>query len=88
MEKTPSTPPVEDAGTTKSAHPTVKTGSNVPNMNGPLYMQTSGSRAVLVRRLKRKDEGTWKQVSRWFVENQIGMHLYFFAPALLLDGVF
>ena len=42
-------------------------------MNGPLYMQTSQSNVVLVRRLKRKDEGTWKQFARWFVENQIGI---------------
>ncbi|OAA54909.1 sphingosine N-acyltransferase lac1 [Cordyceps fumosorosea ARSEF 2679] len=73
MEKTPSTPVEDRPATTKPAHPTIKTGSNVPNMNGPLYMQTSGSSAVLVRRLKRKDEGTWKQLSRWFVENQIGL---------------
>ncbi|KAJ6790111.1 hypothetical protein PWT90_05642 [Aphanocladium album] len=73
MEKNPSTPVEEQPGAAMSAHPTIKTGSNVPNMNGPLYMQTSGSNAILVRRLKRKDEGTWKQVSRWFVENQIGL---------------
>ncbi|TQS33856.1 hypothetical protein Golomagni_05785 [Golovinomyces magnicellulatus] len=42
-------------------------------MNGPLYMQTSGSGVVLVRRLKRKEEGTWKSIARWFVENQIGL---------------
>lgn len=70
MEKAPASP--VEASSALSTHPTAKTGSNVPNMNGPLYMQTSGSSAVLVRRLKRKDEGTWKQVSRWFVENQIG----------------
>ncbi|KAJ3499052.1 hypothetical protein NLG97_g627 [Lecanicillium saksenae] len=73
MEKTPSTPVEDQPGVAVPAHPTVKTGSNVPNMNGPLYMQTSGSNAILVRRLKRKDEGTWKQLSRWFVENQIGL---------------
>ena len=42
------------------------------NMNGPLYMQGSAPNVVLVRRLKRKDESAWKQLSRWFVENQIG----------------
>ncbi|TQV97968.1 hypothetical protein V2A60_006326 [Cordyceps javanica] len=74
MEKAPSAPlDGRPATGARSAHPTIKTGSNVPNMNGPLYMQTSGSNAVLVRRLKRKDEGTWKQLSRWFVENQIGL---------------
>ncbi|PFH55792.1 hypothetical protein XA68_17616 [Ophiocordyceps unilateralis] len=51
--------------------------SSVPlpprNMNGPLYMQTSGSSVVLVRRLRRKDDGPWRQLARWFVENQIGL---------------
>ncbi|KAK8145495.1 sphingosine N-acyltransferase lag1 [Beauveria asiatica] len=73
MEKASSTLVDDRPAAAKSSHPTIKTGSNVPNMNGPLYMQTSGSSAVLVRRLKRKDEGTWKQLSRWFVENQIGL---------------
>lgn len=56
-----------------AARPQLKSGSSNPNMNGPLYMQTSGSNVVLVRRLKRKDNGTWKHLARWFVENQIGM---------------
>ncbi|RDA89262.1 hypothetical protein CP532_0531 [Ophiocordyceps camponoti-leonardi (nom. inval.)] len=43
------------------------------NMNGPLYMQRSGSNVVLVRRLRRKDDGPWRQLARWFVENQIGL---------------
>lgn len=47
-------------------------GNSTPNMNGPLYMQTSGTNMVLVRRVKRKEEGTWKHLARWFVENQIG----------------
>lgn len=50
----------------------LKSGSSNPKMNGPLYMQTSGSNVVLVRRLKRKDDGTWRHLARWFVENQIG----------------
>lgn len=53
--------------------PLTKNGSSNPNMNGPLYMQTSGSNVVLVRRLKRRDNGAWKHLARWFVENQIGM---------------
>ncbi|EEU40431.1 uncharacterized protein NECHADRAFT_32956 [Fusarium vanettenii 77-13-4] len=36
-------------------------------------MQTSGNKTVLVRRLKRKEESTWKHLARWFVENQIGL---------------
>lgn len=46
-------------------------------MNGPLYMQASNN-VVIVRRIKRKGEGPMKQLSRWFVENQIG------TPALLV----
>lgn len=56
----------------KSGRPQAKTTAPTANMNGPLYMQTSGSGVVLVRRLKRKEEGTWKSIARWFVENQIG----------------
>jgi len=41
------------------------------HMNGPLYKQAN-SNVVLVRRLKRKNEGPMKQLTRWFVNNQIG----------------
>lgn len=41
-------------------------------MNGPLYMQASNN-VVIVRRLKRNGDGAVKQLTRWFVENQIGM---------------
>ncbi|KAM6533199.1 Sphingosine N-acyltransferase lag1 [Fusarium falciforme] len=51
----------------------LKRDNSTPNMNGPLYMQTSGNKTVLVRRLKRKEESTWKHLARWFVENQIGL---------------
>lgn len=42
--------------------------------NGSLYLQASGSNGnvVLVRRLRRRDEGLWKPLARWFVENQVG----------------
>ncbi|PHH67300.1 hypothetical protein CDD81_110 [Ophiocordyceps australis] len=63
-----------DASAAKAAaRPQLKSGSSNPNMNGPLYMQTASSNIVLVRRLKRKDESTWKHLARWFVENQIGL---------------
>lgn len=55
--------------------------SSRPATNGARYMQTSGSNVVLVRRLKRKDEGLWKPLARWFVENQVGtlfFALFFF----------
>lgn len=71
-----STSPVDDSlavGVAKAAaRPQLRSGSSNPNMNGPLYMQTSGSNVVLVRKLKRKDEGTWKHLINWLVENQIG----------------
>lgn len=44
-------------------------------------MQTSGNKTVLVRRLKRKEESTWKHLARWFVENQIGMSSPLIEPA-------
>ncbi|KAK7433242.1 Sphingosine N-acyltransferase lag1 [Neonectria magnoliae] len=52
--------------------PRLKSGHSTPNMNGPLYKQ-SGNNVVFVRRLKRKEESTWKHLTRWFVENQIGL---------------
>lgn len=71
-----SSSPVDDSiavGAAKAAaRPQMRSGSSNPNMNGPLYMQTSGSNVVLVRKLKRKDEGTWKHLTSWLVENQIG----------------
>ncbi|KJZ75217.1 hypothetical protein HIM_05411 [Hirsutella minnesotensis 3608] len=69
-------PPVDAAAgpsTKPSSRMHIKSASSNANMNGPLYMQTSGSNVVLVRRLKRKDDGTWKHLARWFVENQIGL---------------
>jgi very-long-chain ceramide synthase len=69
--------PVDDSvavGAAKAAaRPHLKHGSSSSSMNGPLYMQSSGSNVVLVRRLKRKEEGTGKQLMRWAVENQIGV---------------
>lgn len=58
--------------TSAASRPRLKKDNSTPNMNGPLYMQTAGNKTVLVRRLKRKEESTWKHLSRWFVENQIG----------------
>ncbi|KAF4974969.1 hypothetical protein FZEAL_8180 [Fusarium zealandicum] len=66
-----------------SARPRLKSDNSTPNMNGPLYMQTSGSNTVLVRRLKRKEESTWKHLARWFVENQIGLSVNLLALLFL-----
>lgn len=56
----------------KPAASASKASSSRLATNGPLYMQTAGSDVVLVRRVRRKDEGIWKPFSRWFVENQVG----------------
>lgn len=43
-------------------------------MNGPLYQQGHNNvNVVLVRRVRRKDDSAWKMLSRWMVENQVGM---------------
>lgn len=70
----PTSPVVDNAlsGVKAPQRPQPRTGHSTPNMNGPLYMQTSGSNVILVRRLKRKDESAWKLLAKWFVENQIG----------------
>ncbi|KAK2594729.1 Sphingosine N-acyltransferase lag1 [Conoideocrella luteorostrata] len=51
----------------------LKPGPTASGVKGPLYMQTSDGKHVLVRRLKRKEDGTWKHFTRWFVENQISL---------------
>ncbi|KAF9875097.1 hypothetical protein CkaCkLH20_07363 [Colletotrichum karsti] len=43
-------------------------------MNGPLYQQGHNNvNVVLVRRVRRKDDSAWKMLSRWMVENQVGL---------------
>ncbi|KAG5928516.1 hypothetical protein E4U42_000499 [Claviceps africana] len=42
-------------------------------VKGPLYMQSSDGRHVLVRRSKRKEDGSWKHFTRWFVRKQISL---------------
>lgn len=61
--------------------PQFKSGSSHATMNGPLYMQ-SGKNVVLVRRVKRKDQGAWKSLAQWLVENQTGMSHTHIAIAL------
>lgn len=56
--------------TSKTARAPRRTGKP-EHMNGPLYRQAN-SNVVLVRRPKRKGEGPLKQLTRWFVNNQIG----------------
>ncbi|KAK4157370.1 TLC domain-containing protein [Chaetomidium leptoderma] len=55
-------------------------------MNGPLYKQAN-SNVVLVRRVKRKDEGPIKQLTQWFVDNQIGFSFNLLALLFLTHGM-
>lgn len=55
-------------------------------MNGPLYMQASNN-VVIVRRVKRKGDSPWKQLMRWFVENQIGLSFNLIALLFLAHGM-
>lgn len=57
-------------------------GSRLANgsANGQRYMQTNGNNVVLVRRVRRKDEGIWKPLARWFVEHQVGMLDFLLLP--------
>ena len=52
----------------------------------PVYAQDSRGTVVLVRRRKHKDKSPWGHLSRWFVENQIGM-LRIFSLATRLSVV-
>ncbi|KXX82367.1 Sphingosine N-acyltransferase lag1 [Madurella mycetomatis] len=56
------------------------------HMNGPLYRQAN-SNVVLVRRPKRKGEGPLKQLTRWFVDNQIGASFNLLALLFLAHGM-
>jgi hypothetical protein len=88
-----SAPPSPSASPTKSEKVPNRPRLHSKNtMNGPLYMQRSGSNVVLVRRLKRKEDNAWKQLARWFIENQIGTESPFppllasFKPELYIDS--
>jgi acyl-CoA-dependent ceramide synthase len=61
---------VAPPNTTLSTRAPRRTGKP-QHMNGPLYRQANDS-VVLVRRAKRKNESPLKQLTRWFVNNQIG----------------
>jgi hypothetical protein len=55
-----------------ASKPEFKAGQSASGSKAPLYMQSSDGKHVFVRRLKRKEDGSWKIFTRWFVENQIG----------------
>ena len=76
-----STTSITSNGSTTSLNGAAKGAARAPrrtgkpqHMNGPLYKQAN-SNVVLVRRVKRKNEGPMKQLTRWFVDNQIGAPL-------------
>ena len=57
----------------KPKSPTLRSSAQSRNsMNGPLYMQTSNNR-VIVRRVKRKEDGFVRGMTRWLLDNQTGM---------------
>lgn len=63
-----------DHGVTDGPAPSqCQLGPAASGVKGPLYMQSSDGKYVIVRRLKRKEDGTWKHFTRWFVENQISL---------------
>ncbi|CAI4211212.1 unnamed protein product [Parascedosporium putredinis] len=55
--------------------------SRADYMNGPLYKQRHN--IVLVRRARRKDEGSFRLLARLFIENQIGLAFNLIALLLL-----
>ncbi|KAI1199154.1 TLC domain-containing protein [Nemania serpens] len=59
--KTPTTP--------SSRRPSLQSRNS---MNGPLYMQTSNNK-VFIRRVKAKGNGAVKSLTRWLLDNQIGL---------------
>lgn len=63
--KTPTTP--------NAKRPSVM--SRTSSMNGPLYMQTSNNK-ILIRRVKRKGHSTVQSLTRWLLNNQIGVCVF------------
>ncbi|KAI1323600.1 TLC domain-containing protein [Xylariaceae sp. FL0255] len=64
--RTPNTPTTSKSS---SKRPSIQSRSS---MNGPLYMQTRNNK-VLIRRVKRRPDGTVKSLTRWLLDNQIGL---------------
>ena len=62
----------------KPKSPTLRSSAQSRNaMNGPLYMQTSNNR-VIVRRIKKKEDGFMRGIARWLLDNQTGMASHIF----------
>ncbi|KAG7291416.1 hypothetical protein NEMBOFW57_001435 [Staphylotrichum longicolle] len=73
-------------GTAKPSARAPRRTGKPQHMNGPLYKQAN-SNVVLVRRVKRKNEGPMKQLTRWFVNNQIGFSFNMLALLFLAHGM-
>ncbi|KAL2136554.1 hypothetical protein VTI74DRAFT_3099 [Chaetomium olivicolor] len=87
MSSSPTTIPSHDNGAAKPAAPRAPRRTGKPqHMNGPLYKQAN-SNVVLVRRPKRKNEGLMKQLTRWFVDNQVGFSFNLLALLFLAHGM-
>ncbi|KAG6021245.1 hypothetical protein E4U41_002548 [Claviceps citrina] len=64
-----------------------KPGTVASGVKAPLYMRSSDGKHVLVRRLKRKEDGTWKHFTRWFVRNQISLSANLLALLVLCHAL-
>ncbi|KAH6628801.1 TLC domain-containing protein [Chaetomium tenue] len=89
----PTTPTLSHGNSNGTGNGTAKPSGRAPrrsgkpqHMNGPLYKQAN-SNVVLVRRVKRKNEGPMKQLTRWFVNNQIGFSFNLLALLFLAHGM-
>ncbi|RYP48730.1 hypothetical protein DL768_005450 [Monosporascus sp. mg162] len=66
------TPIVTELKVEKLKSPVVRpSAQSRSSMNGPLYMQTSNNR-VIIRRVKRKEDGLMRGLARWLLDNQTG----------------
>ncbi|KAH6855389.1 TLC domain-containing protein [Chaetomium sp. MPI-CAGE-AT-0009] len=93
MSSSPTTPTLSHDNGNSNGNGTAKPSARAPrrsgkpqHMNGPLYKQAN-SNVVLVRRVKRKNEGPMKQLTRWFVNNQIGLSFNLLALLFLAHGM-
>ncbi|KAI3548978.1 TLC domain-containing protein [Colletotrichum abscissum] len=72
-----SSPTFEKPVRTSSAGPQIQRNASTKQlklMNGPLYQQGHNNvNVVLIRRVRRTDDSAWKMLSRWMVENQVGL---------------
>ncbi|KAG6000130.1 hypothetical protein E4U21_005806 [Claviceps maximensis] len=77
----------DNGRTAESSSLKYKPGTVASGVKGPLYIQSSDGKHVLVRRSKRKEDGTWKHFTRWFVRNQISLSANVLALLFLCHGL-